>query len=154
MILATPRQFDVLRAIAATVERAGFPPSLREIGDQVGLSSTSTIHEHMQALVRKGYLRHEPGKMRALALTEQGWAWYRTEAEGGGGMAGRTFEIQYACRQCGTRYEVLWRAGGPEAASVCPKCGSPLRKWLAHLEQRASPAAKQIVAALIGEPEP
>ncbi len=63
---ATERQQRILEVIRAfTVER-GYPPSVREIGERVGLSSSSTIHAHLKALERRGLISRDPTKPRAL----------------------------------------------------------------------------------------
>jgi repressor LexA len=64
----TPRQRQVLEFIDEEVRRRGYPPSVREIGEAVGLSSSSTVHAHLAALQDKGYLRRDPTKPRALEL--------------------------------------------------------------------------------------
>jgi repressor LexA len=65
----TPRQRQVLEFIDAEVRRRGYPPSVREIGEAVGLSSSSTVHAHLAALQDKGYLRRDPTKPRAIEIT-------------------------------------------------------------------------------------
>ena len=62
----TPRQRKVLEVIRAWVERHGYPPSVREIGDAVGLTSTSSVHHQLRTLERKGYLRRDPNRTRAV----------------------------------------------------------------------------------------
>jgi repressor LexA len=64
----TPRQRQVLEFIDDEVRSRGYPPSVREIGEAVGLSSSSTVHAHLAALQEKGYLRRDPTKPRALEL--------------------------------------------------------------------------------------
>ncbi len=65
----TPRQRQVLEFIDAEVRRRGYPPSVREIGEAVGLSSSSTVHAHLAALQDKGYLKRDPTKPRAIEIT-------------------------------------------------------------------------------------
>ncbi|WP_300008234.1 transcriptional repressor LexA [Pseudonocardia sp.] len=62
----TPRQRKVLEVIRDWVERHGYPPSVREIGDAVGLTSTSSVHHQLRSLERKGYLRRDPNRTRAV----------------------------------------------------------------------------------------
>jgi repressor LexA len=62
----TPRQRRVLEVIRDWVERFGYPPSVREIGDAVGLTSTSSVHHQLRTLERKGYLRRDPHRTRAV----------------------------------------------------------------------------------------
>jgi repressor LexA len=62
----TPRQRKVLEFIRESVERRGFPPTIREIGDAVGLASTSSVSYQLVALQRKGFLRRDATKPRAV----------------------------------------------------------------------------------------
>lgn len=64
----TERQLQTLRYIAEAVEQRGYPPTVREIGHALGLASSSTVHSHLQALQRKGYLRIDPTKPRAIEV--------------------------------------------------------------------------------------
>ncbi|WP_436790388.1 transcriptional repressor LexA [Yinghuangia sp. YIM S10712] len=64
----TPRQTRVLEVIRASVESRGYPPSMREIGEAVGLSSTSSVAHQLMALERKGYLRRDPHRPRAYEV--------------------------------------------------------------------------------------
>ena len=64
----TERQRQVLEFIDAQIRERGYPPSVREIGEAVGLSSSSTVHAHLAALQEKGYLRRDPTKPRAIEL--------------------------------------------------------------------------------------
>ena len=64
----TDRQRQVLEFIDGEIRSRGYPPSVREIGEAVGLSSSSTVHAHLAALQEKGYLRRDPTKPRALEL--------------------------------------------------------------------------------------
>lgn len=60
------RQKAILDYIVASVNDRGFPPSVREIGEAVGLASPSTVHAHLHTLEEKGYLRRDPTKPRAI----------------------------------------------------------------------------------------
>lgn len=62
------RQRQILEYIQKCVEEKGYPPSVREIGQAVGLSSSSTVHGHLSRLEQKGYLRRDPTKPRAIEL--------------------------------------------------------------------------------------
>jgi repressor LexA len=64
----TPRQRKVLEVIRAAVERRGYPPSVREIGEAVGLTSTSSVAHQMKVLQAKGYLRRDPHRPRAVEV--------------------------------------------------------------------------------------
>ncbi|MDQ3946546.1 MAG: helix-turn-helix domain-containing protein, partial [Actinomycetota bacterium] len=61
----TERQRGILNFIEAEARDRGYPPSVREIGEAVGLTSTSTVHAHLATLQRLGYLRRDPTKPRA-----------------------------------------------------------------------------------------
>ncbi|MEV6065966.1 transcriptional repressor LexA [Nocardia sp. NPDC052001] len=62
----TVRQRKVLEVIRSSVSDRGYPPSIREIGDAVGLTSTSSVAHQLRALERKGYLRRDPNRPRAV----------------------------------------------------------------------------------------
>ncbi|MBE0476732.1 MAG: transcriptional repressor LexA [Coriobacteriia bacterium] len=66
----TRRQAQILDFIRAEIHRRGFPPSVREIGEAVGLSSSSTVHSHLAALEDKGFIRRDPSKPRALEVLD------------------------------------------------------------------------------------
>ncbi|WP_411156959.1 transcriptional repressor LexA [Nocardia cyriacigeorgica] len=60
------RQRKVLEVIRTSVSERGYPPSIREIGDAVGLTSTSSVAHQLRTLERKGYLRRDPNRPRAV----------------------------------------------------------------------------------------
>lgn len=62
------RQREVLEVIRQWVERFGYPPSVREIGEAVGLTSTSSVSYQLRALEAKGYLRRDPNRPRAIGV--------------------------------------------------------------------------------------
>ena len=62
----TPRQRTILDVIRASVTSRGYPPSIREIGDAVGLTSTSSVAHQLRTLEKKGYLRRDPNRPRAV----------------------------------------------------------------------------------------
>ncbi|WP_323099807.1 transcriptional repressor LexA [Intrasporangium sp. YIM S08009] len=64
----TMRQRRVLEVIRNSVDRRGYPPSMREIGEAVGLASPSSVSHQLAALERKGYLRRDPNRPRALEV--------------------------------------------------------------------------------------
>ena len=68
----TGRQRQILDYILRTVHDRGYPPSVREIGDAVGLNSPSTVHSHLSALTKAGYLRRDPSKPRAIEVLDDG----------------------------------------------------------------------------------
>jgi repressor LexA len=66
----TARQQRILEFIAETVRERGYPPTVREIGEAVGLTSSSSVHAQLANLERKGLLHKDPTKPRAMALSE------------------------------------------------------------------------------------
>lgn len=64
----SPRQQAILDYIEKNVQEKGYPPSVREIGEAVGLASSSTVHGHLSRLEKKGYIRRDPTKPRAIEL--------------------------------------------------------------------------------------
>lgn len=62
----TERQRTILDVIRASVTTRGYPPSIREIGDAVGLTSTSSVAHQLRTLERKGFLRRDPNRPRAV----------------------------------------------------------------------------------------
>lgn len=59
---------EILEFIAAELRERGYPPSVREIGEAVGLTSSSTVHTHLTTLQKQGYLRRDPTKPRAIEV--------------------------------------------------------------------------------------
>jgi len=66
----TKRQEQTLSFIRNSIQERGYPPTLREIGEHMGIKSTNGVNDHLRALERKGYLRREDMKSRALKLVE------------------------------------------------------------------------------------
>jgi repressor LexA len=64
----TPRQRRILEVIKAAVETRGYPPSIREMGEAVGLASSSSVAHQLKALEQKGFLRRDPNRPRALEV--------------------------------------------------------------------------------------
>jgi repressor LexA len=64
----TPRQRKVLEVIRTAVERRGYPPSMREIGEAVGLTSPSSVAHQLATLERKGFIRRDPNRPRAIEV--------------------------------------------------------------------------------------
>jgi repressor LexA len=67
----TPRQRRILEYIAGTVRDRGYPPTVREIGEAVGLTSSSSVHSQLANLERKGLLHKDPTKPRAIGLADE-----------------------------------------------------------------------------------
>jgi repressor LexA len=64
----TPRQTKVLVAIKDSIEQRGYPPSMREIGEKVGLTSSSSVAHQLRVLEEKGFLKRDPNRPRALEV--------------------------------------------------------------------------------------
>lgn len=64
------RQEDILSFIKSEVKKKGYPPSVREIGEAVGLASSSTVHGHLARLESKGFIRRDPTKPRAIEVLD------------------------------------------------------------------------------------
>ncbi len=64
----TERQRAILDVIQSSIDERGYPPSVREIGDAVGLSSPSSVHAQLESLESRGYLRRDAAKGRAMEL--------------------------------------------------------------------------------------
>jgi repressor LexA len=64
----TPRQTRVLVAIKDSIEQRGYPPSMREIGEKVGLTSSSSVAHQLRVLEQKGFLKRDPNRPRALEV--------------------------------------------------------------------------------------
>ncbi|GAB6932146.1 MAG TPA: transcriptional repressor LexA [Calditerricola sp.] len=64
------RQRAILEFIKEEVRKKGYPPSVREIGQAVGLASSSTVHGHLARLEKKGYIRRDPTKPRAIEILD------------------------------------------------------------------------------------
>ena len=69
--MVTERQRAILEYLRAFVDEHGYPPTVREIGEAVGLRSPSTVHAHLAQLERAGLLRRDPTKPRAIELTDR-----------------------------------------------------------------------------------
>jgi repressor LexA len=77
----TWRQRKVLQVIRDSVQRRGYPPSMREIGEAVGLTSTSSVSYQLSTLQSKGYLRRDAGRPRTVEVRLPGHPAIRPEAE-------------------------------------------------------------------------
>lgn len=64
------RQIEILEIIKREIAQKGYPPSVREICEAVGLTSTSTVHNHLHVLEQKGYIRRDPTKPRAIEVLD------------------------------------------------------------------------------------
>ncbi len=64
----TKRQTALLDFIKEEINAKGYPPTVREIGEAIGLQSPSTVHSHLVVLEEKGYIRRDPAKPRAIEV--------------------------------------------------------------------------------------
>ena len=89
----TERQRTILQVIRASVTSRGYPPSIREIGDAVGLTSTSSVAHQLRTLERKGFLRRDPNRPRAVDVRgiDEAVAAVATEMAGSDALPEPTF---------------------------------------------------------------
>jgi repressor LexA len=90
----TERQRTILEVIRTSVTSRGYPPSIREIGDAVGLTSTSSVAHQLRTLERKGYLRRDPNRPRAVDVRgsdEMGTPVVTTDVAGSDALPEPTF---------------------------------------------------------------
>ncbi|MFB9318578.1 transcriptional repressor LexA [Cryptosporangium minutisporangium] len=129
----SPRQRRILEVIRDSVETRGYPPSVREIGEAVGLTSPSSVAYQLQALQEKGLLRRDPNRPRAVDIRTPGAAsaGRDTVVEIGGGpgsTAGGTAPADSDGRPAPVNVPVLGRiaAGGPILAEQAVEDVFPL----------------------------
>jgi repressor LexA len=79
----TDRQRMVLEFICGSIEERGYPPTLREIGNKLGIRSTNGVNDHLRALERKGFLTREDMKSRTLRPTQSTLELLGADADGG-----------------------------------------------------------------------
>ncbi|MFC4602875.1 transcriptional repressor LexA [Rhodococcus kronopolitis] len=111
----TDRQRRVLEVIRASVSERGYPPSIREIGDAVGLTSTSSVAHQLRTLEKKGYLRRDPNRPRAVDVRGLDDGVAATNTEAGFEHAAQGGESPESAQPKPTFVPVLGRiaAGGP-----------------------------------------
>lgn len=129
----TTRQRLVLETVRASVEQRGYPPSMREIGDAVGLTSPSSVKHQLTALERKGYLRRDPNRPRAIEVVQPDDA--RTVAAWGAGAdaptaTAETFERDAAPTPSYVPVVGRIAAGGPILADQVVEDVFPLPRQL------------------------
>jgi repressor LexA len=127
----TPRQRKVLEVIRDSVERRGYPPSMREIGEQVGLTSTSSVAHQLTALQRKGYLRRDANRPRAVEVRDADEV-QPVLGDFGGELDGDDEEARRAARPQAAYVPVVGRiaAGGPILAEQAVEDVFPLPRQL------------------------
>lgn len=111
----TPRQRKVLEVIRASVESRGYPPSMREIGEAVGLTSSSSVAHQLATLERKGFLRRDPNRPRAIEVRSPGEAAAgpALTADAGASSRAGTLEALSAGRTADVPLVGRIAAGGP-----------------------------------------
>ncbi len=75
----TAKQQQILDYIKEEIVKRGYPPAVREICDAVGLKSTSSVHAHLESLEKKGYIRRDPLKTRAIEIVDDSFNMVRQE---------------------------------------------------------------------------
>lgn len=73
------KQNQILEFIKSEILKRGYPPSVREICDAVGLKSTSSVHSHLETLEKNGYIRRDPTKPRAIEITYDDFSFARRD---------------------------------------------------------------------------
>ncbi len=73
------KQQEILEYIKDEILKRGYPPAVREICNAVGLSSTSSVHAHLETLEKNGYIRRDPTKPRAIEICDDSFQMVRTE---------------------------------------------------------------------------
>ncbi|GAA0261363.1 transcriptional repressor LexA [Cryptosporangium japonicum] len=124
----SPRQRRILEVIRDSVEKRGYPPSVREIGEAVGLTSPSSVAYQLQALQEKGLLRRDPNRPRAVDIRTPGASAKGTVVEIGGGIASSADAAEVDGRPAPVNVPVLGRiaAGGPILAEQAVEDVFPL----------------------------
>jgi len=84
--ILSDRQQEILDFLNTFTAKNGYPPSVRDIGNAVGLSSSSTVHSHLNALEDKGYIRRDPSSARAISVISHD---IETSSRGGSGRIQR-----------------------------------------------------------------
>ena len=75
----TPKQQEILNYIKDEILGKGYPPTVREISETVGLKSTSSVHSHLETLEKNGYIRRDPTKPRAIEVCDDSFQLVRKE---------------------------------------------------------------------------
>ena len=94
----TWRQRKVLQVIRDSVQKRGYPPSMREIGEAVGLTSTSSVSYQLSTLQRKGYLHRDVGRPRTVEVRLPGHPAVRPEQSANGSRRGRAARRRHGHR--------------------------------------------------------
>src|SRR5512144_778919 len=136
----TPRQQRVREVIRESIEGRGYPPSMREIGERVGLTSSSSVAHQLRTLEEKGFLKRDPNRPRAMQVFSPAEA---TETGTG--------DAAVQPMPAATYVPVVGRiaAGGPILAEERIEDVYPLPKSLVGVRQQPTAENGEIVAAMI-----
>ncbi|HVZ32846.1 MAG TPA: transcriptional repressor LexA [Polyangiaceae bacterium] len=158
----TKRQAQTLDFIRQSIEERGYPPTLREIGESMGIRSTNGVNDHLRALERKGYLRREDMKSRALRLVGQ-------QAEAAAGADESSVDVQVLGRVAAglpllaeenvvdtVRVDRMLVRGGREVFGLRVQGDSMINAGILNgdyifVRKQASADRGEIVVALIGD---
>ncbi len=75
----TPKQEQILEYLKECILKKGYPPAVREICEAVSLKSTSSVHSHLETLEKKGFIKRDPTKPRAIEICDDSFQMVRTE---------------------------------------------------------------------------
>ncbi|MCZ2831111.1 transcriptional repressor LexA [Modestobacter sp. VKM Ac-2986] len=128
----TQRQRRVLEVIRDSIDRRGYPPSVREIGEAVGLSSASSVAHQLSVLQRKGWLRRDPNRPRALDVRMPGETTVMAESPGEPTASAAAGAVDEASTPQPTYVPLVGRiaAGGPVLAEQAVEDVFPLPREL------------------------
>jgi len=128
----TSRQRLVLETIRSSVEQRGYPPSMREIGDAVGLTSPSSVKHQLTVLERKGYVRRDPNRPRAIEVVHPDDARVIGRLSEPDGQGNELSDSEVAERPTPSYVPVVGRiaAGGPILAEQVVEDVFPLPRQL------------------------
>ena len=157
----TPRQQQIWDFVVDYVDTHGYPPTVREIGDAVGLASPSTVHAHLANLERAGLLRRDPRSRVPSARRTRTARLCAALARGGHAAAGRPDRRRRAVARRRQRRGVHERAGRGRSRRLRPprqgRVDGGRRHPRRRLRRRAPPAGRpgdgEIVVALAGDDE-
>ena len=130
----SPRQQAILNYIKKEVEEKGYPPSVREIGEAVGLASSSTVHGHLSRLEKKGFIRRDPTKPRALdeayAVSGLTKNYFRELFQAAMGCSPSEHLQRLRLRRAQTHRGLCRTAGLPLSVHRCETTGLSMRQTL------------------------
>lgn len=132
----TPRQRRVLDVIRDSVDSRGYPPSMREIGEKVGLTSSSSVSHQLKVLEQKGLLRRDPNRPRAIEVRYPGEVADAARRSSLGSVRQTSYDETEVATRTQPRRTCRWSAGSPPVDRSWPSRTSKrssrcLRQWLA-----------------------